>query len=770
MHKRSAVGISLLLCTCVQVCKAGELEESCNAGLFPQQLHTHSQMSVGVSFAQRQTMLAKTSYLNWDMDFSIEGPQVQNLIRPIVQFIVVPHSGPSTTARPTAFKSGTATNLPAAEGSNSSVTLDPTSAVTLDPTPTLDPTSARGGATLGPTVAPVDLEHMGMKVDSPHDLAVVVHSLVVAVVVAVLCLFSFDVLRRQLPEVYAARCVGQPSNRGLLTPSLPSLSWGSALAAGWKMQEEELLASSGLDGFIFLKFWDCCLQALIVSTAIICPILFISHMRGDTYHSTLLLQLCILNVPNGSVLLWLDAVAVWLIAVIVFYFLFLAHEDLARRRLVYLRDRPHANQVFVYSIPAGATTFLSFGADSAGGQGSCRILENFFQRCHPDSVTATEPIGVAGDHDDSSCGIVTFRTVRDAHICAQTQHGSTRHRWQVRLAPDNEEELLKENMTQTNAWSLSRTAIGIAGLVGVFFFWFVPVSAVCALARLQTLYQVLPASVHWFRRHPLITPMVEGILATAGLNMFMMLLPYILTFLSRLRGHLLERDVDRSVQNMLFCFQLIFVLLVAALGQSALIVLVEFARSPERVVGAVGLVLPRVSNFYISYLILQLAILSFRLLYIYSLYVRSVSKKSQSTTEQLRMPLESWGVKYARWTIILVIALVYSTITPIVLPLAVCVFALGYAVHSYEIVYVTEAPFDIGGLHLPLATSHVQVGLAVHQFVMTALLIVHGSRSWMLVAPLPFVNYAFFDYLRATFKVRFLPLEDLQTHPSKETI
>merc|ERR1719310_2567817 len=176
--------------------------------------------------------------------------------------------------------------------------------------------------------------------------------------------------------------------------------------------------------------------------------------------------------------------------------------------------------------------------------------------------------------------------------------------------------------------------------------------------------------------------------------------------------------------------------------------------------GAVGLVLPKVSNFYISYLILQLAILAFRLLYIYSLYIRFGNNKSEAQTESLRLPLETWGVKYARWTIILVIALVYSTIAPIVLPLAVCVFALGYAVHSYEIVFVAEASFDIGGLNLPIATSHVQIGLAVHHFFMIAFLVIHGSRSWMLVAPLPFINYAFFDYCRTAFKVRFLPLED----------
>merc|ERR1719321_355467 len=243
-------------------------------------------------------------------------------------------------------------------------------------------------------------------------------------------------------------------------------------------------ASCGLDGLIFLKFWQGCLKALGVSAAIICPVLFISHVRGDRYHDGLLLQLCILNVPGGSLLLWLDAMAVWVVALSFFYFLFNMHHDLAARRLVYLRHRPCAKQIFVYAIPAGSAAVLPFRSDgtSPGSGTSTRasqFLDRFFRFCHPESVEATEPVGEAGDHEPPPCGIVTFRTVRDAHVCAQTQHGSTRNRWQVRLAPDQQEEFVRENMTQNNAWSLSRDLIGCAGLFAVFCFWFVPVSAVC---------------------------------------------------------------------------------------------------------------------------------------------------------------------------------------------------------------------------------------------------------------------------------------------------
>lgn len=741
LHKCATVGIFLSLYRCIQACRPGEASQDKSTCTVAEDL--------GISFAQRKMMLAKPAYLNWTGD-----PQTAGT-RPTLQYW-----GKVLDRAPGSFVQFSELPLttPAPPKSDT--------AATGIPVHTIPP---EDGIHLGPTPGPADLEKMmGLKIDSPHDLVVILHSFGVAVMVTIVCLLGFDMLRVHLPEVYAARCIGQPSKRALQTPFPPPGSWGSALAAGWRMQDRELLASGGLDGLVFLKFWDGCLKALVVSAAIICPVLFISHMRGNNYHSTWLLKLCILNVPNSSPLLWLDAIAVWVVTVAVFYFIFQMHQDLAQRRLAYLHQRPCARQIFVYGIPSGSATFLPFASDSIeGGSGrASKFMDRFFRRCYPNALVSTEPLGAGGGHGPPPCGIVTFRTVRDAHICAQTQHGSTRNRWQVRLAPDNQQELLEENMTQENAWSLSRTVIGLTGLVAVFCFWFVPVSAVCAMARLQTLYQVWPAMGGFLQRHPHMSNIVEGLLSTAGLNMFMMLLPYILTFLSRLRGHLLERDVDRSVQNMLFYFLLIFVLLVPALGQSVLIILVEFARSPERIVGSVGLVLPKVSNFYISYLILQLAILSFRLIYFYGLYIRFAGKKSEAQTESLRLPLETWGVKYARWTIIFVIALVYSTVAPIVLPLAVCVFVLGYAVHSYEIVFVAEAPFEIGGLNMPIATAHVHIGLAVHQLLMIALLVTHGSSSWMLVVPLPVINYAFYDYCRATFKVRFLPLEDIHSDES----
>lgn len=763
-------------------------EESFRQYLRPQDLNS-CPSPVGLCFAQRSILLARTQYFN--LTSALERVSLGKLSR-IAQFVEVRTSTQeprkldvvtSTTSSP-AFHAVNRTSLtPALQNATNAPTgapadLENMKGMKINDTQTpaskgasFAPTRAPGSAPIAvlPTGAPVDLEKMmGMKIDSPHDLVVILHTFAIAVIVVTVCLIGFDMMRGHLPEVYAARCVGQHSKRGLQTPFLPPVSWGTALAMGWRMQDQEILASCGLDGLIFLKFWEACLKALGVSAAIICPVLFISHVRGDRYHFGLLLRLCVLNVPSGSALMWLDALAVWVVALSFFYFLSKTHQDLAARRLVYLRDRPCANQIFVYSIPVGSAPVLPFGSDGSGASRASKFLDRFFRRCHPELVEATEPIGQADDHEPPPCGIVTFRTARDAHVCAQTQHGSTQHRWQVRLAPDSQEEFLRQNMIPKNAWSLSKNLAGLVGLAAVFCFWFVPVSAICAMARLEMLYEVLPVTVDWFHRHPHVSHLVQGILSTAGLNLFMALLPYILDFLSRLRGHLLERDVDRSVQNMLFYFQLVFVLLVAALGQSALIILVEFARSPGHIVGAVGLVLPKVSNFYVSYLILQLAVLAFRLLFVFSLYEWWANNKSENLTEKLRVPLETWGVKYARWTIILVIALVYSSIAPIVLPLAFCVFALGYAVHSYEIVFVSEAPFEVGGLNLPVATHHVQIGLAVHQFLMIALLAMRGSRSWVLVAPLPLLNYAFFDYCRATFKVRFLPLEDIQPCQSNE--
>eukprot|EP00746_Dinoflagellata_sp_MGD_P008356 gnl/MRDRNA2_/MRDRNA2_116720_c0_seq1.p1 gnl/MRDRNA2_/MRDRNA2_116720_c0~~gnl/MRDRNA2_/MRDRNA2_116720_c0_seq1.p1 ORF type:complete len:747 (+),score=57.81 gnl/MRDRNA2_/MRDRNA2_116720_c0_seq1:155-2395(+) len=740
-HRCRVIGFYLLVGNCCQACdyrgySTGSTK--CNFG-----------SDLGVSFAQRNIMLSqmlsKPSYLNWTA-------------RPLSPML---HSRSKTQYWEVILNG---MERPLARF------LQPEAAASL--TKAAKPLTAGPELHIGPTPSPADLERMmGLKIDGPRDTLVILHSFGVAVVVTLLCLMGFDALRVRLPEVYAARCVGEASKRELQIPFLPPRSWGAALAAGWRMQDQELLASSGLDGLTFLKFWDGCLKALAVSAVIICPVLFTSHIRGNSYHSTLLYRAGILNVPNASPMLWLDAMSVWVITLVFLHYIFHMHQDLARRRLEYLHDRPSAKQIFVYNIPIGSAAFLPFGSDSVeGGSGrASKFMDRFFRRCYPNALVSTEPLGNGGNHEPPPCGIVTFRTVRDAHICAQTQHGSTRKRWQVRLAPDCKEELLEENMTQDNAWSLSRTLIGLAGLIAVFCFWFIPVSAVCAMARLQYVEQIWPATAQWLEKHPHMSNIVEGLLSTAGLNMFMMLLPYMLTFLSRLRGHLLERDVDRSVQNMLFYFLLIFVLLVAALGQSVLIILVEFARSPERIVSAIGLVLPKVSNFYISYLILQIAILAFRLMYFYGLYVWFSGDKSRDLQAEIRVPLETWGVKYARWTIILVIALVYSAIAPVVLPLAVCVFALGYAVHSYELVFVAEAPFEIGGLNMPIATTHVHIGLAVHQFLMIALLITHGSRSWMLVAPLPVINYMFFDYCRATFKVRFLPLEDIASVSSHDS-
>lgn len=85
----------------------------------------------------------------------------------------------------------------------------------------------------------------------------------------------------------------------------------------------------------------------------------------------------------------------------------------------------------------------------------------------------------------------------------------------------------------------------------------------------------------------------------------MALLPIILRLSAKLAGLPSLSRVELRVQNSYFCFQVIQVFLVTTISSSASAVAVQIKNNPTSVTSLLAENLPKASNFYISYFILQ---------------------------------------------------------------------------------------------------------------------------------------------------------------------
>ena len=66
-------------------------------------------------------------------------------------------------------------------------------------------------------------------------------------------------------------------------------------------------------------------------------------------------------------------------------------------------------------------------------------------------------------------------------------------------------------------------------------------------------------------------------------------------------------------------------------------------------------------------------------------------------------------------SLVVVITLVYSSISPVILLPAIAYFAIALLVWTYNFVYVHKPQFHTGGLWWPIAFNKVIVGLFIYQ-------------------------------------------------------
>ena len=83
----------------------------------------------------------------------------------------------------------------------------------------------------------------------------------------------------------------------------------------------------------------------------------------------------------------------------------------------------------------------------------------------------------------------------------------------------------------------------------------------------------------------------------------------------------------------------------------------------------------------------------------------------------------NWGTLFPATTLLVVITLAYSIISPVINGLAFAAFFLFYMLYKYLFTWVNDQPLssDTGGLFFPKALQHVFVGLYIQQICLCAL-------------------------------------------------
>ena len=185
--------------------------------------------------------------------------------------------------------------------------------------------------------------------------------------------------------------------------------------------------------------------------------------------------------------------------------------------------------------------------------------------------------------------------------------------------------------------------------------------------------------------------------------------------------------IELFTQNAYFVFQVVQVFLVTTITSAASTVIKDLINDPMSAQTLLSQNLPKASNFYVSYFILQgLAMSATRMVHLGSIFrhqlLASIGRNPRlMARKHHRLRVVHWGAIYPLFTNMGVIAISYALVAPLILGVAFLGLCVIYLSYRYNLLYVYSSTIDARGLHYPRALKQTLTGVYIAEVCMIGL-------------------------------------------------
>ncbi|CAE6972487.1 unnamed protein product [Symbiodinium natans] len=640
--------------------------------------------------------------------------------------------------------------------------------------------------------------------NSEGDLVAFLVALGVNVGAALLFCCSFACLRRSHGLVYA-RKAETPGSHGMQPPDVSGFcTWA---VESWRLPVEEVANHANLDHGMFVQFCDtaimCLLSSGLPAILILCPAHFFAG--GGAAGSDNLSRVGFANVVQGSALTWLHPFFVWYTVIVTQAFLLRAQRGFVQKRFQWLRTmpEPRANSVLLHNIPpdlrqeASLRNYLQeqiFGVSD--GRSVVRSLyflketselDPFLKQRHllvqdlqrmtkaseherrqavlnaeikkvDSQLAKQQEIIERSDEYNRDSAFVTFEIRHDAVIVlklfAADGHGG--EDLLAELPPDPDDVIWADLLAPTRLqWLWDALGIFLLLLAGLVM---VPLVVVIAgLSSVKSLEAQDANLAAFMDRNPAVPIFWNGLLGPFTLTLVMSFLPAVLTlilgtfFMLKARGWLQYR-----VQQWYYMYQILLVLFVTSVGAALSGALSYLLKNPLEIPQMLATTFPTCTHFYMNYVVLQIGVHVFGLMRLFVLtkflfyrcFFEDLTALQRAEPED--QEYHGMGSRSARMTLLYVIALVFSTLCPLITVLAAVTFAVARVVYTYLFVYAEMLKPDLGGLFWQRQLNHAQQGTFLYIALMTAVLLQRAPTPWpgmICASSAVFMGFSYYTFL-----------------------
>ncbi|KAG0294752.1 hypothetical protein BGZ96_000506 [Linnemannia gamsii] len=298
-------------------------------------------------------------------------------------------------------------------------------------------------------------------------------------------------------------------------------------------------------------------------------------------------------------------------------------------------------------------------------------------------------------------------------------------------------DVVWDNMNLSTVVTKGRRLIILAVSTAMILFWTIPTLFIASLSSLSVLVQAFSFLAFLENLPAAVIPLVEGIIPPLMLAGLMAILPVILTTMATYEGHVRLSAITHSLMSKYFLFLVVNVLLISTLTNGFIDTYHKLQESGFKLDDIVKLIaqsLPTSSSFFINYVLLRgftgpaLELIQIAPLLLNFFFTHTMAKSPRQIWDvQGRLESVNYGVLFPQQTLIFCIGIVFSTITPLILPFVTFYFTLFYFVYRHQFLYVYSQPIETGGLAFPKAVKQVFTGIFISEITLFGIFVLNQT-------------------------------------------
>lgn len=268
----------------------------------------------------------------------------------------------------------------------------------------------------------------------------------------------------------------------------------------------------------------------------------------------------------------------------------------------------------------------------------------------------------------------------------------------------------------------------LAFITVLIIFWAVPVGVVGVISNIRSLQKQF-TWLSWLGSIPsVIYGVIQSLLPSVALSILMSLVPVIMRLCAKLAGEPSFSRVELFTQNAYFVFQVVQVFLITTFTSAATAVVSAIIDNPTSATTILAQNLPKASNFYISYFMVQglsvaASVVSQAVGFvIFTLMYKFLTGTPRGLyTKWSKLSAISWGSTMPVYSCIAVISITYAPIAPLCLGFSAIGMSLFYFAWRYNVLFVTDTGIDTRGLIYPRAIKQLFTGIYLAELCLIGL-------------------------------------------------